>query len=79
MNGESCTITVEVMTDAKEFPNGRSPTYAPTSCDGGTIVLNEGVQVFLDAVGDGEGEVDKNDTPLFLDDDSIELTCNIPS
>ena len=43
------------------------------ACDG-TIVLNEGVQVFLDD-GDDPGEVDKNDTLLFLDDDSIELTC----
>lgn len=77
LNGQSCTITVGVATDSKDFPRGRSPGFTPTSCDT-TIVLNEGVEVFLDD-GDTEGEVDKNDTPLFVDDDSLELTCNFPS
>lgn len=70
-------ITVNVETDAKEFPNGRSPAFAPTSCpvDPGTITLNEGVQVFVDD-GDTGGVVDKNDTLLFVDDDTLALTCN---
>lgn len=73
LNNDSCTITVDVETDSKEFPHGKSPGYTPTSCDT-TIVLNEGVQVFFDD-GNTEGEVDKNDTLLYVDDESIDLTC----
>ncbi len=79
-NGEMCMITVNVETDTKNFPRGKSPVFAPTECNEDTFIfLNEGVQVFRDD-GDTGGVVDKNDTLLFEDDDPpIELTCVFPS
>ncbi len=82
--GESCVIRITLETDGNpghatgDKVKGEDyvepfSLYEPTSCET-TLVLNEGVQVLLDD-GDTEGEVNKNDTPLFLDDDTIELTC----
>lgn len=64
-DGLTCTVTVNVQTDTKTFPNGRSPAYTPTSCLSGTIVLNDGVRIIHDATG----------ATIFEDDDSLALTC----
>jgi hypothetical protein len=65
-DGASCTVEVFAKTDAKTFPKGRSPAFAPTSCpeDPGVIVLNDGVRVFDDAM-----------TLLLHDDDMLTLDC----
>lgn len=71
--GESCTITVEgIVTDDDHPGQGNSPDFTPTSCPDGTITLNDGVQVFLDASLDG---IPDSEELLFRDDDSLELTC----
>ena len=64
-DGESCTVTVNVKTDSKTFPKGKSPAFTPTSCELGSIVLNDGVRIIHDASG----------ATIFEDDDSLALTC----
>ncbi|MBI4479835.1 MAG: hypothetical protein HY651_07400 [Acidobacteria bacterium] len=71
--GESCTITVGgILTDFDHPGQGRNPAATPTSCPDGTITLNDGVSVYLDADLDG---VPDSDELLFVDDDSLELDC----
>lgn len=66
-NGESCEITVWVMTDDDHPGRGRNPDFTPTSCPDTAVVLNDGVKVF-----------DASMNLLLQDDDSLELTCLFP-
>lgn len=72
-DGESCTITVWVMTDEHfaHGPKNQSPAFSPTSCP---VPLNDGVKVF-----------DASNMNLVLEDDDelifsgqVSNTCVIP-
>jgi hypothetical protein len=73
--GETCTISVTIDTDDDHPGKGNSPDFTPTSCPGGEIVANEGVKVF-DTMGT---ETTDDDVVLFIDDDSLTLTCIAPA
>ena len=73
LGNSTCTVEVFVKTDSKFKKPGsksKSPAFTPTSCDGGTIILNDGVKVYTGAFG--------SDNFLFNDDDTLELDCVFP-
>jgi hypothetical protein len=67
----SCTVIVPVVTDGNpghyDKETGEFTLYEPTSCDNGTIVLNEGVEVISN-----EGDFG------FQDENSVLLNCEEP-
>lgn len=70
-DGDSCTITVWVMTDDDHPGQGNNPTWTPTSCP---VTLNDGVKVF-----DGSFNLllQDDDTLIFDDNDPVsEGVCN---